>query len=198
MHIWNTILKNNKGGASHQKEIGKWIVFFERFVSLHKHNVIWHKERIRKGTKIRDKIRKHLLAIINISIVKPEQLCARREKKKQDEYHCDTIECSFYHYYDSVFPLHCIVFISKKNSVSKIFPSRFLFMAAPWRQILKTVINSEVCISNDLTQMVNFPAWISDCDSGSPAFLDFFLSSYTSICSTYDFPHWLILIMLLS
>ena len=29
-------------------------------------------------------------------------------------------------------------------------------------------------ISNDLTQIVNFPTWIPDCDSHSPALLDFF------------------------
>ena len=43
--------KHDKGGASHQKEI------FERFLSLHKLTSSWHKERIRKGTKIR----KHFL-----------------------------------------------------------------------------------------------------------------------------------------
>ena len=43
-------------------------------------------------------------------------------------------------------------------------------------------------ISNDLTQMVNFPTRIPDCDSHSPALLDFFLSSDTSICSTMAFP----------
>ena len=36
--------------------------------------------------------------------------------------------------------------------------------------------------------MVNFPTWIPDSDSHSPAFLDFFLSSDTSICSTMAFP----------
>ena len=44
------------------------------------------------------------------------------------------------------------------------------------------------CISNDLTQMVNFPNWIPDCDSHSPALLDLLLSSNTSICSTMTFP----------
>ena len=38
-------------------------------------------------------------------------------------------------------------------------------------------------ISNDLTQMVNIPTWIPDCDSHSPALLDLFLSSDASICS---------------
>ena len=42
-------------------------------------------------------------------------------------------------------------------------------------------------ISNDLTQIVNFPIRIPDCDSHSPAFLDLFLSSDASICSTMTF-----------
>ena len=43
-------------------------------------------------------------------------------------------------------------------------------------------------ISNDLTQMVNFPTQIPDCDSHSPALLDLFISSDASICSTMAFP----------
>ena len=43
-------------------------------------------------------------------------------------------------------------------------------------------------ISTDLTQIVNFPTRISDCDSHSPALLDLFISSDTSICSTMVFP----------
>ena len=42
-------------------------------------------------------------------------------------------------------------------------------------------------ISNDLTQVVNFPTRIPDCDSHSPALLDLFLSSDASICSTMAF-----------
>ena len=42
--------------------------------------------------------------------------------------------------------------------------------------------------SNDLTQMVNFPTRIPDCDAHSPALLDLFISSDTSICSTMAFP----------
>ena len=52
--------------------------------------------------------------------------------------------------------------------------------------------SGELCynfsISNDLTQMVNFPTRIPDCDSHSPALLDFFLSFDASICSTMVFP----------
>ena len=43
-------------------------------------------------------------------------------------------------------------------------------------------------ISNELTQMVNFPRQIPDCDSHSPALFDLFLSSDTNICSTTAFP----------
>ena len=43
-------------------------------------------------------------------------------------------------------------------------------------------------ISNDLTQMVNFPTQIPHCDSHSLAYLDLFLSSDAIICSTMAFP----------
>ena len=43
-------------------------------------------------------------------------------------------------------------------------------------------------ISNDLTQIVNFPTRIPDCDSHSAALLDLILSSDASICSTMAFP----------
>ena len=36
--------------------------------------------------------------------------------------------------------------------------------------------------------MVNFPTWIPDCDSHSPALLDIFVSSNASICFTMAFP----------
>ena len=44
------------------------------------------------------------------------------------------------------------------------------------------------CTSNDLTQMVNFPTWISDSDSHSSALLDLFISSDASIYSAMGFP----------
>ena len=50
----------------------------------------------------------------------------------------------------------------------------------------------EVChnssVSNDLTQTVNFPTRIFDCDSHSPTLLDLFISSDANICSTMAFP----------
>ena len=42
-------------------------------------------------------------------------------------------------------------------------------------------------ISNDFTQLVNFPTQIPDCDSHTPAVVDLFLSSHAAICSTMDF-----------
>ena len=42
--------------------------------------------------------------------------------------------------------------------------------------------------SNELTQIVNFPTRIPDCDSHSPALLDLFISADASICSTMAFP----------
>ena len=43
-------------------------------------------------------------------------------------------------------------------------------------------------ISNDFTQMVNFPIRIPVCDSHSPALLDLFIFSDASIFSTMAFP----------
>ena len=50
-------------------------------------------------------------------------------------------------------------------------------------------------ISNDPTQMVNFPTWIPDYDSNSPALLELFLSSDASICSAMALPPLEILMM---
>ena len=51
---------------------------------------------------------------------------------------------------------------------------------------------SEPCynfsISNDLTQMVNFPIQIPHCHSLGPALLNLFISSDANICSTLTFP----------
>ena len=62
---------------------------------------------------------------------------------------------------------------------------------------LINLVNSSI-ISNDLTQMVNFPTRIPNCDSHSLALWDLFLSSDTSIPSAMAFPPLEILIMLLS
>ena len=53
-------------------------------------------------------------------------------------------------------------------------------------------------ISNDLTQIVNFPTRIPDCDSHGTALLDLFLSSELVFVLQWLSLHWEILIMLLS
>ena len=53
-------------------------------------------------------------------------------------------------------------------------------------------------ISNDLTQMVNFPTRIPDCNSHNPALLDLFLSSDGFIVLQWLSLHWVILIILLT
>ena len=46
---------------------------------------------------------------------------------------------------------------------------------------------NNIPISYDLSQMVNFPTHIPDCDSHNPALLNLFLSSDASTCSTMAF-----------
>ena len=48
-------------------------------------------------------------------------------------------------------------------------------------------VRYEIPISNDLTQMVNFPTQIPDCDSHSLALLDLFISYDASIWSAMAF-----------
>ena len=55
-------------------------------------------------------------------------------------------------------------------------------------ELIDLVNSYNFSILNDLTQMVNFPTWIPDCDSHNPALLDLFLTSDASICSTMAFP----------
>ena len=51
--------------------------------------------------------------------------------------------------------------------------------------------------SNDITQMVNFPTRIPDCDCHSPALLDLFFLTLVFVLQRLSL-HWEILIMLLS
>ena len=93
----------------------------------------------------------------------------------------------------------CTVFYSISSMVDKflfINPSLNVFVFGDFNVHHKdwltysggTDRSGELCynfsISNDLTQMVNFPTRIPDCDSHSPALLDLFISSDASICST--------------
>ena len=63
-------------------------------------------------------------------------------------------------------------------------------------ELIDLVNSYNFSISNDLTQMVNFPTRIPDCDSHSPALLDFFLSSDASIFSAMaplgNFDHFVV------
>ena len=93
---------------------------------------------------------------------------------------------------------HCIS--SNQDEVLSINPSAIVFVFGDFNVHHKdwltysggTDRSGELCynfsISNHLTQMVNFPTWIPDCDSHSPALLDLFLLSDASICSTMAFP----------
>ena len=55
-------------------------------------------------------------------------------------------------------------------------------------ELINLVNSYNFSIAIDLTQMVNFPTQIPDCDCHSPALLDLFLTSDASICSTMAFP----------
>ena len=49
------------------------------------------------------------------------------------------------------------------------------------------LVNSVIIFLSQMT-LLNFPTWIPDCDSHSPALLDLFLSSDARICFTMAFP----------
>ena len=63
-------------------------------------------------------------------------------------------------------------------------------------ELIHLVNSVRIFVSNDLSEMVNFPTWISDCDFYSPALLHLSLSSDASICPIFTFLHWEVLIML--
>ena len=95
----------------------------------------------------------------------------------------------------------CTVFDSILSNIDKVLlinPSANVFAFGDFNNHKEWLLYSggidrsgELCynfsISNDLTQMVNFPTRIPDCDSHSPALLDLFLSSDANICSTMGF-----------
>ena len=97
----------------------------------------------------------------------------------------------------------CMVFDSISSNIDEVLslnPSANVFVFGDFNDYHKDWLTyssgtdwpSELCynfsISNDLTQIVNFPTWIPDCDSHNPALLDLFLSSDASICSAMAFP----------
>ena len=107
----------------------------------------------------------------------------------------------FFFLYQSPSLSFCMVFSSissNKDEVVSINPSANLFVFGDFnvhQDLLTscgTDTSGELCynlsITNDLTQMVNFPTGIPDCDSHSPALLDLFIFSDASICSAVVFP----------
>ena len=109
----------------------------------------------------------------------------------------------FFFLYQSTSSSLCTVFDSVSSNIDEVLsinPSANVFVYGDFNVHHKDWLTysggtdrpGELCynfsISNDLTQIVNFPTRIPDCDSHSLALLDFFLSSDASICSTMAFP----------
>ena len=109
----------------------------------------------------------------------------------------------FFFLYRSPSSSLCTVFYSISSNIDEallINPSANVFVFGDFNVHHKDWLTysggtgrpGELCynfsISNDPTQIVNFPTRIPDCDSHSPALLDLFLSSDASICSTMAFP----------
>ena len=109
----------------------------------------------------------------------------------------------FFFLYQSPSLSLCTVFDSISSNIDEVLlinPSANVFVFGDFNFHHKDCLTysgatdqpGELCynfsISNDLTQMVNFPTRIPDCDSISPALLDLFLSSDASICSAMAFP----------
>ena len=96
--------------------------------------------------------------------------------------------------------MHCFLFyvLSSIVDVLSINPSAIVFFFGDinvcyndWLtysvKLIDLVNFYNFFISNDLTQIVNFPSQIPDCDSHSPALLDLFISSDASISYTLAF-----------
>ena len=96
----------------------------------------------------------------------------------------------------------CTVFDSVSSNIDEVIsinPSANVFVFGNFNVHHKDFLTysgatdrpGELCynfsISNGLTQMVNFPARISECNSHSSALLDLFISSDASICYTMAF-----------
>ena len=121
-----------------------------------------------------------------------------------DSYLCLLLSVPYFFFlYRSPSSTWCTVFDSISSNIDEVLsinPSGNVFVFGDFNVHHKDWVTysggtdrpGELCysfsISNDLTQIVNFPTRIPDCDSYSPALLDFFLSSDASICSTMAFP----------
>ena len=99
----------------------------------------------------------------------------------------------FFFVYRSPSSSLCTVFDSVSSNIDEVLsinPSANVFVFGDFNVHHKDWLTysggtdrpGELCynfsISSDLTQMVNFPSRIPDCDSHSPALLDLFISSY--------------------
>ena len=104
--------------------------------------------------------------------------------------------------YQSPFSSLCLVFDSVSSNIDEVLsinPSPNVFVFGDFNVHDKDCLtysggtdrpgelSYSFSISNDLTQMVNFPTRIPGCDSHSPALLDLFLSFGASIGSTMTF-----------
>ena len=109
----------------------------------------------------------------------------------------------FFFLYRSPSSSLCTVFDSVSSNIDEVLsinPSDNVFVFGDFNVHHKDWLTysggtdrpSELCynlsISNGLTQMVNFPTRIPDCDSHSPALLDLNLTSDVSVCSTMASP----------
>ena len=114
--------------------------------------------------------------------------------------------------YQSLSLFLCTVFDSISSNIDEVLsinPSANVFVFGDFNVQHKDWLTysggtdrpGELCyifsISDDLTQMVNFPIWIPDCDSHSPALLDFFLLLLVFVLQWLSLL-WEILIILLS
>ena len=112
-----------------------------------------------------------------------------------------SVSC-FFLLYQSVSSSLCTIFDSISSNMDEVLsinPSADVFVFGDFTVHHKdwltysggTNRSGELCYhfsnTNDLTQMVNFPTWIPDCDSHSPALLDLLTSSDASVCSTLAF-----------
>ena len=117
----------------------------------------------------------------------------------------------FFFFYQSPSSLLCTVFDSVLSNINEVLSINlcanvFVFgdFNVRHRKWLTysggTDRPGELCynfsVSNDLTQMFNFPTWISDCDFHSPALLDLFLLTLVFVLQWLVL-HWEILMMLL-
>ena len=118
----------------------------------------------------------------------------------------------FFFLYRSPSSALCTVFDSISSNIDEVLsinPSANVFVFGDFNIYHKDWLTysgvadrpGEVCynfsFSDDLTEMVNFPTWIPNCDSHSPALLDFFLLMLVFVLQWLSL-FWEILVMLLS